>query len=745
MKNNGRIHKINIVNRLVLAAAGVLFLLAASNTAGAVRAGRWEFSDRAAFAKFKISGFEVTQEGRIKDGLVSSSIPVPADYVWSIVETADRVYMGVGDGAKILYARKNAEGGVESGVEVAWEGDGLEVYTLALLPDGKLAAGVSPVGTLLILEPTETALQVVWSETISDSYIWRVLPVEDDLWLVTGSGRTGVGGGIFRRRNFSSSGGEMELIYRADDPHILSMARSGNRIYAGTQGQQGVLLAVDALTARSPRVSIAYDPPQNEIVDVALSPDGYVYFMGLAQSGRRPARTEIAPSEGEEEEGEEAPPERPQARPQPEGGNTIFRIDASGHVEEWVRARTAIRAMNFNRHGLLVANSDMGQVFRIDGPLQSSLMLALDEKLLLSLTDRFVGTGKPAMLHEYRRVERGGFLRSDALDAKTQGDWGVVTFESKGPWEVRTRSGNAETPNNTWSAWSLPIKEPGMRIESPLARYLQFEVRHSGESDNDYMRELSITYQVTNRAPRVSSVSVKPVSFEQRNLSRLSRSGPLGQVVNSFAQAAKNASQQAARGFTEFTMEELLQPFAGLVHVTWMAEDPDLDKLAARIEVIDEATSRRLLIEEEFEGDGYLLNTNNFPDGRYSAVVTVTDEKDNDAGNERTATQTSDIFTVDNTPPVVKVEVKDFLSDGKVELAGSATDATGRIESIWYYDEDGVWQRLSPDDGIADQSEEIFHVVRPTSPASSDGATARAIIFKAIDQNGNVGYARLSF
>jgi hypothetical protein len=185
-------------------------------------------------------------------------------------------------------------------------------------------------------------------------------------------------------------------------------------------------------------------------------------------------------------------------------------------------------------------------------------------------------------------------------------------------------------------------------------------------------------------------------------------------------------------------MEELLRPFVGLVQVAWVADDPDADKLRAQIEVLDIATSRRLLIAEEFEGDAYLVNTNNLPDGKYLAVVTLTDAIDNDPGNDRVATRQSDVFLVDNVPPILKVDAT-RNADASVKLTGSVRDESGRVSAIWYYDEDGKWQRLPPTDGIADQQEEMFSVTRPAN------ATPRAIVFKAIDQNGNVGYARVSF
>ena len=48
----------------------------------------------------------------------------------------------------------------------------------------------------------------------------------------------------------------------------------------------------------------------------------------------------------------------------------------------------------------------------------------------------------------------------------------------------RTRSGNSQTPDDTWSPWSEPYRNPdGQQIQSPKARYLQWQATLIGKDD----------------------------------------------------------------------------------------------------------------------------------------------------------------------------------------------------------------------------------------------------------------------
>jgi hypothetical protein len=744
---HGRIvrHPASLLGRGLGLCALFAALFSAGLPASAVKPGRWEFLDRASFGSSRVRGFEITNEGRLKPGFATNSIPVPADYVWSLLELNGALYVGTGDKARIFRVHPpippTASGAPidTSGIELVWEGEGLEVYTMAKTDRGDILAGISPIGQVLRLRPAENGLKTIHAVSVPESYVWRLLAVGDDVWIATGSALPGTGGAIYRLR-----GNDLQLIHRADDPHVLCLERSGQTIYAGTQGPGGAVLEIAAIESAAPRVTVLFDPPQEEVVDLVASPEGDLYAMTSSSSGRGGGSSSIAarPSadEGDEEgEGEEAAPSSSPAPPA--GGNVIYKIDRTGRAEPWIRARSNIRSMVWTRGALHVATTDQGQVFRVDGPAQSTLVLSLDEKSLLFISENFVGTGKPAVVHEVVRATQDASLRSEALDAGGLASWGVLTFEAKGAWEVRTRSGNSASPDATWSAWSLPIRTTNGRIESPTSRYLQYEVRYIGADPDDFFRQPALTYQVINRAPKITAVTVSRLNLDARGLASVGRAGPLGTLVQQVAQAAKNLATQAAASGGEYTMEELLQPFLGLTTIQWTTEDADNDKLTAKIEIADENGMQRVTVEKDFRGAAYLLNSRNFPDGRYRATITVSDARENNLGSGIETSRTSDVFLIDNHPPVVELRLDPIPAGGWLVL-GSAKDELGRISALFFRDEEGKWQKILPDDGICDQPEEVFRIVRLRRETQSSPGL---LVVKAVDQNGNVGYATIRY
>lgn len=776
-----------VVRVAVMVSVSLVFL--GSLAADAVSPGRWEFADRNSFGHARVEGLEISPEGRLRPGVVARGRRINADYVWSILEVGNFVYVGVGDGARIL--RFPAQGGADplaiqssdessdevatpasdavaggeasegeaadvvaegdgatagtasAGGDIAWAGRGLEVYTLAQDDAGRIIAGVSPVGQVHIFEPRPEGLVLVETIQVPDSYVWRVLPVGDALWIATGSGNPARGGGVYRWYK-----NRLRRFYRGADPHVLCLARSGDAIYAGTQGQEGLILKFADIFGSRISATVAFDPPQNEILDLAVAPDGTVYAAATTAAARRNgsgprlagSRVTSAPpeppasGEGDGEEGGGEGEEEPSASssPSPPSPSAIYRLTSDGRAEEWIRSRSSVRSLLFRDGQLYAGTTENGNVYRIDGPSRSSLIVDLDEKSVLSQAGQWIGTTGPARLYHLEPAADSAWCRTEVLDADGLANWGVVTFEAQGSWEVRTRSGNAEKPNATWSAWSDPARVSGEQISSSPARFLQVEMRRVSHDADDYLRAPAITYQAINRSPRLFGVAVAPLSTDQRSLARLGRAGPMGQLILQLSQAARNMANQAA-GRGSPSMEEILQPFLGFMQVGWTADDPDGDKLTVGISVSDEDGGRVVNVADDVRGDLYLLNTRNFPDGRYRVQVTVTDTTDNNPGEGLKVQLASEVFLIDNTAPLVILRMSE---DG---ITGRAVDGGGRIAALYVLDADNRWQPLLPVDGICDQSEETFRIAAP--PLAD---RHRTVVVKAVDQSGNIGFGRMA-
>ena len=65
---------------------------------------------------------------------------------------------------------------------------------------------------------------------------------------------------------------------------------------------------------------------------------------------------------------------------------------------------------------------------------------------------------------------------SKPLDAGLRAHFGLLSWTASGPIELSTRSGNTQQPDDTWSAWSDGLTQPGM-TKSPPARYVQVRAR----------------------------------------------------------------------------------------------------------------------------------------------------------------------------------------------------------------------------------------------------------------------------
>src|SRR5438067_8222717 len=93
--------------------------------------------------------------------------------------------------------------------------------------------------------------------------------------------------------------------------------------------------------------------------------------------------------------------------------------------------------------------------------------------------------------------------------------WGAVSWRGTTPAgarvELYTRSGNTETPDDTWSQWSSPYTNPeGSPVTSPKARYLQWRAVLTGQGDGPVLTSVTAAYLQRNLRPQVRSITVHP-------------------------------------------------------------------------------------------------------------------------------------------------------------------------------------------------------------------------------------------
>ena len=93
---------------------------------------------------------------------------------------------------------------------------------------------------------------------------------------------------------------------------------------------------------------------------------------------------------------------------------------------------------------------------------------------------------------------------SKVLDAGLRATFGRLAWRSEGQVEIETRTGNTETPDTTWSAWSKPLTAPG-DTSSPPGRYVQMRARF-GKDAKAVVREVVLSFVTDNARAIVTSI-----------------------------------------------------------------------------------------------------------------------------------------------------------------------------------------------------------------------------------------------
>ena len=217
-------------------------------------------------------------------------------------------------------------------------------------------------------------------------------------------------------------------------------------------------------------------------------------------------------------------------------GNTIYRIDREGYVNEVFRESVMILKMIEDPSGsgqLLVATGNEGQIYRVDPASEETIILAdLDPEqtpALLAGDDGRVllGTANPATLVEMTSgYAKTGQYTSAVLDAGQISLWGKLSVISITPdatsVTVEARSGNVEDPQQAaWSAWSTPVSltyDPGqipmtpreVAIDCAPARFLQYRLTFVGDGQSTAVVDwVGLKYVVPNLRPAVTGITAK--------------------------------------------------------------------------------------------------------------------------------------------------------------------------------------------------------------------------------------------
>jgi sugar lactone lactonase YvrE len=702
------------------------------------------------FLKGDVENLSIDSQGRLVLGPATELIyETSAPFIWSVVPGSDgSIFIGTGNEGKVFRVDAQGKG------TLFFDAAELEVHALAATPDGGLYAGTSPDGKIYKVDRQGESTTFFDPE---DKYIWA-LAVDSKGNVFAGAGEKGI---VYR----ITPDGKGAPFYDTKATHATSLTfdKAGN-LLVGTESPGRVLRI-----SPEGKAFVLLDSPFQEIRSLRFDGRGALYVAALSArspTGGSPSTTteDRAERSGANVSGAPIPSVSAEITSMsvvdvstgPGGqGSThedrralkgaVYRIDPDGLWDLiWESRDDSPYDLTFDPAGaLLIGTGNKGKVYRLESePLRATLLArASAQQITAFYKDArgrlYYATANPGKLFRLStaRATRGTY-ESEPRDAQFVSTWGTLSWRgaaaNASEIEIFSRSGNTETPDDTWSAWSTAYTNPeGSSITSPKARYLQWRAVLTGKDDTPVLTSVTAAYLQRNLRPQVKSITVHPpgIVFQKPfTTGEPDLAGFEDQTTPDRKLAAAAMAQSGMAGASSLGRRTYQK---GLQTLMWKADDENDDELNYDILYRREGETNWTTLRKGVTDTIFVWNTTTVPNGTYFVKVVASDAPSNSPSTALTGELVSTAFDIDNTPPAIIVH-STRAEGGHTIVLFDVRDDYSTIQRVEYSLEGQRWRGVFPKDGIADSKEESYELTIDGDP------TERGLILRATDSMNNV-------
>ncbi len=714
------------------------------------------------FLKGDVENLSIDGHGQLTLGPATELIyETAAPFLWSMIAQPDgTVFVGTGNEGKVFKIDAQGKG------SLFFDSAELEAHALALAPNGGLYVGTSPDGRIYKVDRNGAATTFFSPD---EKYIWALV-ADAKGNLFAGTGDKGV---IYK----ITPDGKGSVFYKTNATHATALAfdKSGN-LLVGT-GTPGKVLKVDPdgkpfvlLDSGFQEIrALHFDDKGNLLVAALNGHTGGSASPTMSDNVEtRTASEPRAPVPSVSAEitsisivdvgaGSGSTGSTHEDRRSPKGA--VYRIAPDGVWDElWESREDSPYDLTFDRDGaLIVATGNKGKLYRLEGePLRPTLLAraAAQQETAFHRDARgrlYYATANPGKLFRLSpdRAPRGTY-ESETRDAQMIATWGSISWKATTPTggrvELYTRSGNTETADDTWSAWSPAYTNAqGSPITSPKARYLQWRAVLTGsggsqgpqgsQGSSPVLTSVTAAYLQRNLRPQVRSITVhppgivfqKPFSTADPELAGFEDQSTPERKLAAAAAASPGSSQSLGRR----TYQKGLQTLA------WKADDENDDDLTYDVLYRREGETTWKTLRKGMLETIFVWDTTTVPNGTYFVKVIASDAASNPAGAALTGELDSQAFQIDNLAPTIVVS-NVRVDRGRTIITFDVKDDHSPIQRVEYSQDGQRWRGVFPVDGIADSREEHYEL-------GIDGDLGdRGLTLRASDSMNNVAAAHVA-
>jgi len=733
----------------VLGVAAVLAAAAASLHASSAKFFR--ATTQSEFLKGDVQNLSIDNRGQVTLGPATDLVYEPsAPFLWCLLPASDGgLFVGSGNDGKVF--RVDAQGKASA----FFDAPELEVHALAPAPDGGLYVGTSPDGKVYKLARSGASTSFF---DPGEKYIWALATdARGNIFVATGEK-----GVVYK----VGPDGKGAAFYKSKATNVTALAvdRTGN-LLVGTESPARVL-RIDA----DGKAFLLLDTPFEEIRALRFDDKGALYVAAVSgrgagaappappaetgaavvDTGRTPVAvvtTEVtAVSVGDLSGGATSASGHEDKR---SAKGAVYRVSPDGLWDEfWQSSDDSPYDLAIDAQGrLVIATGNKGKIYRFEGdPPQPTLVTRAPAQQVTALYknsrgELYYATANPGKLFRLSAdLAAQGTYESEPHDAQVVASWGAIrwrgTFPSGTKVEISTRSGNTETPDDTWSNWSAPYPAAdGSPITSPKARFLQWRATLSGRSQSPALTSVTAAYLQRNLRPVVHSITVHPpgIVFQKP----FSTGDPdLAGFENQSTPDRKltNAAMTAQNGPTPALGRRTYQK--GLQTLVWRADDENDDELRYEIDYRREGEVAWRVLRRDLDEPILVWDTTTVPNGTYFVRVIASDAASNAPDTALTGELVSSAFEIDNTPP--EIFVRGVRTEGaRTIVTFDVTDDHSPVQRVEYSLDGLDWRPVFPADGIADSRQEHYEV-------TLDGAIGpHGLSLRASDAMNNVATSQV--
>ncbi|MBN1880424.1 hypothetical protein JW823_09970 [bacterium] len=646
-----------------------------------------EISRASDYTGSKPAGVSIDPDGRIRlAGSLTSVWKSDEDSAcWTVATSQETIFMSTANDGKIYRYLKGR-------TDLLFDSPEVGILSLLPSPGNSLLAGSAPDG--LIYSVSETGHTHVFART-DTVYVWDLIRLQDGNILAA----TGLPASVKR---FDPSGRLLETIdIKADHVRAMAPGTDGG-IWLGTANPARIYFLNNS------DLQLVHEAAAAEISTMAADSTG-LWFATVASP---------AINYSDSERPDKLNPRKPDTS-QPAEQNSVWRIDETRTVcEYWTTAWVPIFDMTIMDNKPYIVCGGEGFLIRIDGIGRGAIMAVRRQEPLTCLsTDSrgviWAGAATTAELYQYDTTpESSGTLDSMVIDAGASAAWGRIRLEgdavSAESVQMETRTGNSPEPDSEWSEWAVTGKQ--LAVTSPPGRYLQWRMTLTQSGNRQPVIDaVIISMKTGNRPPFIKNVQVYPVVkgeiVEQPGRGRMfQQTMPDGLRVEYFL------PNSVANGLSKGMWMQL----RGMRTIIWDAGDPDNDLLEYMVEIaVRDRESDWFLLENNVTQPMLSFDSTAFSDGFYRIRIQASDKPSNPYGEYLTAECLSNVFDIDNSPPIFE-DLSVAEKSGRtgeawnIRITGNASDNGSRINRLEYSIDSHEWVVFSPCDGMPDQSLEPF-------------------------------------